>query len=164
MNQYKLNSTSKCVLTCPTNTYAHPLTFWCVDFCYGVYFADPQLNQCVKVCSPGLFADKGSSNKCVTRCNQTGGYPYRDSDLRQCVSVCSNGYADPIAQSCVFNCTPGLYLNGSDQSNQTYKICSYNCTSPYFAYNNTDSGICVQTCPEEPILFGDTVGGLRICV
>lgn len=153
-----------CVLSCPNNTYGHPLTFWCVDFCYGDYFADPELNQCVTVCSPGLFADRGSSNKCVTRCNQTGGYPFRDSDLRQCVSVCSNGYADPIAQSCVFNCTPGLYLNGSDQSNQTYRICAYNCTTPYFAYNNTQSGICLQTCPEDPILFGDTVAGLRICV
>ena len=100
----------------------------------------------------------------MASCNQTGGYPYRDESIRKCVSVCTIGYADPLAQSCVFNCTPGLYLNGSDSSNQTYKKCTENCTSPYFAYNNTDTGICIEICPVVPPYFGDTVGGLRICV
>lgn len=90
-----------CELTCPSGTYGNPLTYWCSDKCYGLYFADPQLNQCVLVCSPGLYADIGSGNTCVTRCNQTGGYPYRDDDVRQCLSVCTNGYADPLAESCV---------------------------------------------------------------
>ena len=102
-------------------------------------------------------------NKCVKNCNQTGGYPFRDDNLRQCVAVCSPGagYADPLAQSCVFNCTPPLYLNNSVP---TVLTCVGYCASPYFAYNNSDSGICVLTCPEEPPMFGDLVLGHRICV
>jgi hypothetical protein len=100
------------------------------------------------VCPPGYFADRGSKfgNKCVFDCNQTGGYPFRDSNIRQCVSVCSAGagYADPLAQSCVYNCTPPLYLNNSASSELT---CVTNCAGNYFAYNNTDSGICLLTCP-----------------
>lgn len=36
-----------CEVYCPDGTYAHPITFWCVDKCYGIYFADPQLDRCV---------------------------------------------------------------------------------------------------------------------
>lgn len=66
------------------------------------------------LCSPGYYADRGSvdGNKCVRDCNQTGGYPFRDDGVRMCVAICSPGagYADKTAQSCVFNCTPPLYL------------------------------------------------------
>ena len=100
------------------------------------------------VCSPGYWADRGSvdGNKCVKRCNQTAAYPFRDNNVRQCVSVCSSGagYADKIAEACVYNCTPPLYLNNSVAAELT---CIGHCASPYFAYNNTDSGICLLTCP-----------------
>lgn len=46
----------------------------------------------------------------------------------------------------------------------TELTCTGHCTSPYFAYNNTDSGICLTVCPEEPALFGDVVDGYRLCV
>lgn len=136
-----------CQLTCPSGTFANNVTMWCVQYCYGLYFADSTLNQCVLLCSPGLYADVGSNNFCVSRCNQSGAYPYKDDNIRQCVSICTLGYADPTAQACVFNCTPGLYLNGTDSTNTTHKVCASNCSSPYFAYNNTDSGICLETCP-----------------
>ena len=117
------------------------------------------------VCSRGYYADRGSvdGNKCVIDCNTTGGYPFKDDNLRQCVSVCSPGagYADKLAASCVFNCTPPLYLDDSDTNNL---VCTGYCPSPYFAYNNSDSGICVIACPEEPPMFGDVVDGYRICV
>lgn len=165
IGQFKLNTTYMCVTSCPSGTYANNITYWCVDKCYGSYFADNTTNQCVMVCPPGYYADKGSKfgNKCVFDCNQTGGFPFRDSNIRQCVSVCSSGagYADPLAQSCVYNCTPPLYLNNSVSAELT---CVTSCAANYFAYNNTDSGICVLTCPEEPPLFGDVVGGVRICV
>jgi hypothetical protein len=161
---FKLNVSMTCELACPSSTYANPITYWCVDRCYGSYFGDPLFNRCVLLCSDGLYADIGSGNTCVTGCNQTGGYPFRDDSTRQCVSVCVDGFADPIAQKCVFNCTPGLYLNGSDTNTQSYKICAYNCTSPYFAYNNSDTGICIEICPIVPPHFGDVVGGLRVCV
>ena len=163
--QFKYNVTYLCVADCPSGTYANNQTYWCVDRCYGIYFADNMTSSCVQVCSPGYYADKGTStgNKCVKNCNQTGGYPFRDDNLRQCVDVCSPGagYADPLAQSCVFNCTPPLYLNDSVPTELT---CVGYCASPYFAYNNSDSGICVLTCPEEPPMFGDFVLGHRICV
>ena len=117
------------------------------------------------VCSPGYYADRGSidGNKCVKDCNSTAGYPFRDDNVRQCVSVCTDGagYADQLAWSCVFKCTPPLYLDDSLPAD--LKCVGY-CTSPDFAYNNTDSGICVVTCPDEPPMFGDIVDGYRICV
>ena len=66
-----------------------------------------------------------------------------------------------MAQSCAYNCTPPLYLNDSVSTELT---CVSSCASPYFAYNNTDSGICLLTCPDYPPLFGDVVNGVRICV
>lgn len=81
-SMYKLNSSYTCEYFCPNGTYANNITFWCVNRCYGNYFSDPLLNKCVLKCSPGLYADIGSGNQCVTRCNQTGGYPYRDTSTR----------------------------------------------------------------------------------
>ncbi len=158
IGQFKYNTTTLCVSACPYPTYASNVTYWCVDRCYGDYFADNTTNSCVKLCTLGLYADKGSQygNKCVYNCNQTGGYPFRDDNTRQCVSICTSGYADPLAQSCVYNCTPPLYLNSSVGTQLT---CVYGCASPYFAYNNSDSGICLLTCPEDPPLFGDMVDG-----
>jgi hypothetical protein len=80
------------------------------------------------------------------------------------VSICTLGYSDATSQNCVFSCTPGFYLSGVDQTNQTLKICVTTCTAPYFAYNNSDSGICLKTCPNYPPTFGDVVEGIRICV
>lgn len=115
------------------------------------------------MCSPGYYADRGSAegNKCVRNCNQSGGFPFRDDNVRQCVAVCTAGYADKLAESCVFNCTPPLYLNNSVPTELT---CIGHCGSPYFAFNNSDSGICLITCPDEPPQFGDVLDGYRLCV
>lgn len=163
VGQFKHNTTYLCITTCPAGTYANNITYWCVDTCYGDYFADNVTNKCVKVCSPGYYADRGSvyGNKCVKNCNQTGGYPLRDDHIRQCVSICTAGYADQLAESCVFNCTPPLYLNNSVSTELT---CVGHCTAPYFAYNNSDSGICILICPEQPPFFGDIVNTHRVCV
>ena len=79
---FKLNTSLTCETSCPATTYANNVTYWCVDLCYGLYFADALINKCVLVCSPGYYADRGSSNKCVSRCNQSAAYPYKDDNIR----------------------------------------------------------------------------------
>jgi hypothetical protein len=58
------------------------------------------------------------------------------------------------------NCTPGSYADSSIAN----KTCKLICPSDYFADNSTGYGVCVQTCPEDPPLFGDVIGVNRLCV
>jgi hypothetical protein len=72
LGQYSSDDEQRCVMTCPNGTYADDSTHHCETGCTGLYFADPGIPKCVLVCqTPGLYADVGSNNECVSSCNQS---------------------------------------------------------------------------------------------
>ena len=138
----------------------------CESGCSGSLFADPGINKCVQVCyTQDLYADVDSGNACVSQCNQAGSTPFRDNSTKECVAVCPDDpytYSDSFEESCVYNCSIGLYKD--DLSDSSDKRCVDKCVSPNWGDNTTGYGICVAVCPEDPPLFGDTVEGFRVCV
>lgn len=76
--QYSTDVETKCTMICPDGTYADDITHHCETGCSGLYFGDPGIPKCVKVCqTPDLYADTGSNNLCVSRCNQSVATKYR---------------------------------------------------------------------------------------
>lgn len=102
---------------------------------------------------------------CVERCNQQGSTPFRDFSTKKCVDICPDDpylFADPDAESCVFNCSIGRYQD--EITDNTNKVCVTHCPSPLWGSNNTGYGICVQICSQDPPMFGDILNSYRICV
>lgn len=166
LGQYTTDIEKKCVITCPNGTFADDVTHHCEVGCTGLYFADPNITKCVLVCeTTGLYADVGSNNTCVARCNQSVSTKYREFSQRECVATCPDDpytFSDIDAEACVYNCSIGLYRD--DLSNPANKRCVDICVSPNWGDNSTGYGQCVARCPENPPLFGDVINGFRICV
>lgn len=149
LGQYSTDVGKKCVITCPSGTYANDVTNHCETGCTGTNFADPGIPKCVTVCqTPALYADTGTSNKCVASCNQSNPTKYRDFSTKKCVSICPDDpytFSDPDTLYCVYNCSQGLYKD--DLSIPTNKRCVDNCVSPNWGDNSTGYGECVARCP-----------------
>lgn len=136
--------------------------------CVAPYFADPGVNLCVSSCvTIGLYADVYSARTCVAICNRTGGSatPWADDSTRTCVSDCNQTIAlflsDNITWKCVYNC-PLPYV--ADFTTTAPK-CVVTCPSGWFADATPIAyKICVQKCSVNPPQFGDTNGGLNLCV
>lgn len=165
LGQFSTDIGKKCVITCPSTTYANTNTMHCQTGCTGSWFADPGIPKCVPVCqTPNLYADVGSSNICVAVCNQSVTTKYRDFSTKKCVDICPDDpytFSDLTTQNCVYNCSLGTYRDAL--SIPTDKRCVTNCVGNW-GDNSTGYGVCVARCPEDPPLFGDTVAGFRICV
>lgn len=172
---FGLDSTTSCVLTCPTGPpalYGDSVSGKCESSCNTangqLRFADPISKRCVFVCNItlGYYGDP-TTGLCTTICDVAN--PYKDNSTQRCVSVCPSNpdyYAHIPSSTCVRNCPNGLYA-----SDPTTRICTASCASwltfkddtnnrcvaicpfPYYADNSTYK--CVPQCPSSPDYYAD---------
>lgn len=157
----------QCVTYCPSGRYGHPTTRVCETGCVTPYFADPGVNLCVNDCvTVGLYSDASSSRTCVPECNNlTGLTPWADDSTRRCVSDCNNTMSKYLADNTTWKCVFDCPLTHVADFTTSAPKCVVTCPSGWFA--DATGGtfkICVQRCPDDPPQFGDTYGGLNLCV
>lgn len=125
---YASTDSHACELYCPASTYGNPDTKKCETSCVHPYFADNGVNLCVTSCiTQGTYADIDSSRTCVPTCNTAGSTPYSDNSTRTCVSDCNQTISTYVADE---------YTGGA-------WVCSYWCTTGYYADRSTTNPKCV---------------------
>lgn len=159
-------TTYHCVTYCPSGRYGHPTTRVCELTCSSPYFRDPGVNLCVTSCvTAGLYADVDSSRTCVSSCNNSAATPWADDSTRKCVYDCNDTIALYLADNTTWKCVYDCPLTHVADFTTTTPKCVITCPSGWFADNTTYTyRVCVKKCPTQPPKFGDTYGGLNLCV
>lgn len=143
-NQYRYETTGKCLASCPKNTYQEKYACYdhpenCIESSKPKYCSkcasgyNLRLGKCYKTCPTNTYAYLG---ECVTKCPSH--YYKSNGTCKVCSSYCLE------CSGSTFQCTSCNKTGGRPYYNSITKTCGSTCTSRY--YINYETSTC-DSCP-----------------